>query len=69
MTNREQYEQMIIPIRCKNCIYYEEDSWVEICGFPIIVGHQICSKWGRGCKTEEEGYCHYGKEKENNEII
>lgn len=61
MTNREQYEKMIIPIRCKDCKYYHEDFWGDVYGLPLIIAHQICSKWGRGCKTIENGYCHFGE--------
>lgn len=63
MTNQEQYEKMVIPIRCKDCKYYHEDFWGEIDGLPmpIIIAHQICSKWGGGCKTIESGYCHFGE--------
>lgn len=61
MTNREQYAKMIIPIRCKDCKYYREDLWGDIYGMPVIVAHQVCIKWGYGCKTIEDGYCHLGE--------
>ena len=42
---------------CKDCKYFEHDSAVKVGGAPLIVAHEICSRWGNGCKTREEGYC------------
>ena len=42
---------------CKDCKYFEYDSVARIDGIPLIVAHEICSKWGDGCKTREDGYC------------
>lgn len=44
--------------RCKTCKYFEYDSVAaRVGGIPLIV-HEICSRWGGGCKTNENGYCH-----------
>ena len=43
--------------RCKECQYFEYDSVANVDGVPLIVAHEICSKWGDGCKTSENGYC------------
>ena len=43
--------------RCKDCKYFEYDSVAKVDGIPLIVAHEICSKWGNGCKTREDGYC------------
>lgn len=43
--------------RCKDCKYFEYDSVAKVDGIPLIVAHEICSKWGGGCKTKEDGYC------------
>lgn len=43
--------------RCKDCKYFEYDSVAKVDGIPLIVAHEICSKWGDGCKTREDGYC------------
>lgn len=43
--------------RCKDCRYFEYDSWANVDGIPLIVAHEICNKWGEGCKTREDGYC------------
>ena len=50
-------------IRCADCKYYHEDFWGQIEGLPmpIIIAHQVCEKWGNGCKTIENGYCHFGE--------
>ena len=42
---------------CKDCKYFEYDSVAKVDGIPLIVAHEICSKWGDGCKTREDGYC------------
>jgi len=42
---------------CKDCKYFEYDSVANVDGIPLIVAHEICSKWGDGCKTREDGYC------------
>ena len=42
---------------CKDCKYFEYDSVAKVDGIPLIVAHEICSKWGNGCKTWEDGYC------------
>lgn len=42
---------------CKDCKYFEYDSAVKVNGIPFIVAHEICSRWGDGCKTREDGYC------------
>jgi len=42
---------------CKDCKYFEYDSVAKIYKVPVIVAHEICSKWGDGCKTKEDGHC------------
>ena len=42
---------------CKGCKYFEYDSVAKVDGVPLIVAHEICNKWGNGCKTSEDGYC------------
>ena len=42
---------------CKDCKYFEYDSVAKVDGIPIIVAHEMCSRWGDGCKTREDGYC------------
>lgn len=42
---------------CKDCKYFEYDSVANVDGIPLIVAHEICNRWGNGCKTKEDGYC------------
>lgn len=53
----KKYEQEPKVGHCKECKYFEYDSVVTADGIPLIVAHEICSKWGDGCKTKEDGYC------------
>ena len=52
---------------CKNCKYFEYDSVAKVNGIPLIVAHEICSRWGDGCKTSEDGYCFMFEPQEENE--
>ena len=51
--------------RCRDCKYFEYDSVAKVDGIPLIVAHEICSKWGEGCKTNENGYCFLFEPKES----
>jgi len=51
-------------ILCKDCKYFEYDSVAQVDGIPIIIAHEICKKWGDGCKTNENGYCFLAELKE-----
>ncbi len=42
---------------CKECKYFEYNSMAKVDGIPLIVAHEICNKWGDGCKSRENGYC------------
>ena len=42
---------------CKDCKYFEYDSVANIGEIPLIVAHEICNRWGDGCKSSENGYC------------
>lgn len=42
---------------CRECKYFEYDSVAELDGMPLIGAHEICLRWGNGCKTKEDGYC------------
>lgn len=54
--------------KCKNCKYFEYDSVANVDGIPLIVAHEICSKWGDGCKTKEDGYCFLFEPQESEEV-
>ena len=46
-------------VRCRDCKHFELNHWDG----PIITAHEICSKWGSGCKTNKDGYCFLGERK------
>ena len=50
--------------KCKTCKFFEYDSVAKVDGIPLIVAHEICKKWGEGCKTSEDGYCFMYEPKE-----
>lgn len=52
---------------CKDCRYFEYDSVAKVDGIPLIVAHEICSRWGDGCKTKEDGYCFLFEPQERSE--
>ena len=35
-------------LNCKDCKYFEYDSVANVDGIPLIVAHEICSRWGDG---------------------
>ena len=51
-------------LRCKDCKYFEYDSIAKVDGIPLIVAHEICTKWGDGCKTREDGFCYLAEKRE-----
>ncbi len=53
-------------VRCFNCKYFERDYMAKVDGVPVICAHDICTKWGRGCKTEVSGFCHLGERRIEN---
>lgn len=52
-------------IRCKECKYFELNPVTVIDGIPLILAHEICHFWGKGCKTSQDGFCFYGERKES----
>ena len=42
---------------CRDCKYFEHDHVAAVDGIPLIVAHEICTKWGDGCKSRENGWC------------
>lgn len=60
-------------VRCKDCKHYERDHFDavyyptesgEAQKVPLITAHNICTKWGGGCKTAEDGYCFLAERKD-----
>ncbi len=54
-------------IHCKDCKYFEYDVVANVDGIPLIVAHEMCNKWGDGCKTSEDGYCFLAERKTEDE--
>ena len=52
---------------CKDCKYFDYDSVAKVDRIPLIVAHEICNKWGDGCKTKEDGYCFLFEPQERSE--
>ena len=53
---------VIKVVRCVECYFFREDEWAKVDGVPIIVAHNICKRWGGGCTTKPDGYCHFAQE-------
>ena len=53
-TSNEDKESVI---RCKDCIFFEHDSFTENGEIVFEGTHGTCNAWD-GCKTSEDGYCH-----------
>ena len=51
-------------IRCRDCKYFRWDAWARVNGIPLIAAHEMCMKWGGGCKTSPDGYCFMAERKE-----
>ena len=44
-------------VRCNDCKHFEYNHVENVNGIPLIVAHEICTRWGDGVKTSENGYC------------
>lgn len=60
-------EKELIKDHCKCCKHFEYDVFATVDGIPLIVGHEMCNKWGNGCKTKEDGYCFLFEPKDDEE--
>ena len=60
----ERVDGRIEVVRCKDCKYFELDHFENYGGVAIIMAHEICNRWGNGCRTDSNGYCHLGEKKE-----
>ena len=50
-------------IHCKDCKFFEYDHLYVINDIPVF-GHELCNRWGEGCKTSENGWCFLAERKE-----
>jgi len=60
----QKAEDIVSVIRCKDCKHFEYGHVEDVGGVPLILAHEICTKWGEGCKTSENGYCFMAERKE-----
>ena len=51
-------------VRCKDCKHFEYNHVENVNGIPLIVAHEICTRWGDGVKTSENGYCFLAERRE-----
>lgn len=51
---------LVEVVRCEGCHFFERDHFENVDGIPVIVTHNICTRWGNGCVTAEDGYCFMG---------
>lgn len=54
-------------INCKDCKYFTYDYVAKVDGVPLIVAHEICTRWSDGVKTSENGYCFLGERGEQDD--
>ena len=54
-----------LTIHCKDCKFFEYDHFEFVFGVPLIVAHEVCTKWGDACKTNENGACFLAERKES----
>ena len=47
-------------VRCKDCHFFESDHFETVNGVSFITAHNVCTRWGRGCQTAEDGFCFMG---------
>lgn len=66
VTNGDETKAEVIGevVRCRDCKHFEYDHWEKVNCVPLIVAHEICTRWGDGCKTSEDGYCFLAERKE-----
>lgn len=58
-------QELVSVVRCKDCKYFTLNFVENVDGVPLIVAHEICSFWGDGCKTSQEGFCSFGERRED----
>lgn len=59
--DNEKKPDIVEVVRCKDCRYFDLDHWENFRGIPLIVAHEICNRWGTGCKTDTNGFCFMGE--------
>ena len=57
-------EDVVPVIRCKDCKHFELNPVTVVDDIPLILAHEICTFWGNGCKTAQDGFCSFGERRE-----
>lgn len=58
-------DDYVLVVRCKDCKHFDLNHFENVRGIPLIVAHEICNRWGNGCKTDTNGFCFMGERKAN----
>ena len=53
------------PVRCKDCKWFADS--VPYWELPLLMMNHVCTKWGRGCRTDLDGFCFMGERKDDDE--
>ena len=48
-------------VRCKDCKWFADS--VPHWELPLLMMNHVCTKWGRGCRTDLDGFCFMGERK------
>ena len=54
-------------IRCKDCKHFHYDKPYVVYDIPVL-GHEVCDKWGDGCKTSENGFCFMAERRGDSDV-
>ena len=49
-------------VRCKDCKWFAYSR--PYSETPVLMMNLVCFKWGRGCRTDPDGFCFMGERKE-----
>ena len=64
---REPAADVVEVVRRRECKHFRLDAWRTVNGVPLIVAHEICDLWAGGCKTNPDGYCAWGEQKDGSD--
>ena len=49
-------------VRCKDCKWFAYSAPYR--ETPVLMMNLVCYKWGRGCRTDPDGFCFMGERKD-----
>lgn len=47
-------------VRCKDCKHFHYSK-----PYGILMMNLVCDKWGKGCRTNPDGYCFMGEREDD----